>query len=311
MQSMFDTIIIGAGPTGLTAAMYAARRMMKTLVVSKDLGGQLMWAAEIKNYPGIKEVTGYELAQIMSRQVKDLGVEIKAEQVISIKKSADSSFRVETSKDNYESKTVIVAMGLAPKQLNLAKENEFVGRGISYCANCDGPFFKDKTVAVIGGGNSALDAAEVMSKIAKLVYLVYHKPKFKGFESLIAQVENKSNIIIMLDSDIIEIIGSQRLEKIKVKRLAEQTTQEVEVDGLFVEIGYAPKTELLTGLADRDSKEQIIVDSSGKTSLAGMFAAGDVTSSEFKQVVVGCGQGAVAALSAYKYLQEKEADVSH
>lgn len=303
---MHDTIIIGAGPTGLTAAMYAARRMMKTLVISQDVGGQLLWTAEIKNYPGIKSISGPELARNMSQQVKDLDVEIKIEQIVKIEQKIVTSFQVITNKNSYETKTIIHAMGLAPKQLNLANEKELVGRGISYCANCDGPLFKGKIVAVIGGGNSALDAAEVLSKIAQQVYLVYHKPKFKGFESLITQVEHKSNITLLLDSDIVAIAGDQQLEKIKVKHLGDQSVREITVNGLFIEIGHAPKTDMLADLAIRDSKGYIIVDLSGKTSRSGMFAAGDVTAGEFKQIVVGCGQGAVAALSAYKYLQNRQ-----
>lgn len=308
---MFDTIIIGAGPTGLTAALYAARRMMKTLVVSRDLGGQLIWAAEIENYPGIKSISAIELTQKMSQQVKDLGVEIKIEEVVKIMKINHDVFRIVTGKNSYEAKSIIITMGLTPKKLNLAREQELVGRGISYCANCDGPLFKGKTVAVIGGGNSALDAAELMSKIAKQVYLVYRKPELKGFESLAARVERKNNVTIMLDSDIVEIVGSQNLEKIKVKNLNTQAVSEFGADGLFIEIGYAPKTELLAGLVERDSKGQIIVDLSCKTSQEGLFAAGDVTIIGFKQIVIGCGQGAVAALSAYKYLREKQAQAAN
>lgn len=197
-------------------------------------------------------------------------------------------------------------MGLSPRRLNIPGEKELTGRGVSYCANCDGPLFKNKVVAVVGGGNAALDAAEVLSKIAKKVYLIYRRSKFKGFEILADKVNKKNNIDIRLDSEIIEILGSQKLEKLKVTNTIEQTVTELRVDGLFIEIGHEPKTDMVAGLVARDSKGQIVVDLSGKTSLNGVFAAGDITQNEFKQIIISCGQGAVAALSAYKYLQTKK-----
>jgi len=303
---MYDIIIIGAGPTGLTAAIYAARRMMKTLVISKNIGGQMVWASEIANYPGVKTIGAIELVQNMSQQVKDFGVGIKIDEVKKIDKNTDGSFKIDGKKQSYLTKTIVLAMGLAPKQLGLARENQLVGKGISYCANCDGPLFKGKPVAVVGGGNAALDATEVLSKIASQVYLIYHKPKFKGFESLVAWVEARKNIIIMLASDVVEIIGEQKLERLKIENKIDRTVKEIKVDGFFIEIGHTPKTEWLANLVERDGKGQIIVDLSAQTSQAGVFAAGDVTPGEFKQIIIGCGQGAVAALSAYKYLQEKK-----
>ncbi len=300
---MFDTIIIGSGPTGMTAAIYASRRMMKVMVISKNIGGQVIWASDIKNYPGIEYVTGVDLINKMSQQVKDLGVEIKVDEVKKISKNVDGSYLIETGKNSYSAKTIIIAMGLAPKQLNLPNEVELTGRGISYCANCDGPLFKGKKVAVAGGGNAALDAAEVMSKIASQVYLIYRKPQLKAFESLIAAVKDKSNVEVILDSEISKIIGEEKLEKLEVIANISKISRTIEVEGLFVEIGHEPKTDLVADLVKRDTLGQIIVDLSGKTSQDGIFAAGDVTPSEFKQIIVGCGQGAVAALSAYKYLQ--------
>lgn len=303
---MFDTIIIGAGPAGLAAAIYASRRMMKTLVISKNVGGQIIWTSEIENYPGIKSIKGPNLAIQMFEQAKSFGVETRTEEVNKIVKQDDGIFSVYTGKSKYEAKTVIIAMGLSSRKLNLPNEDELVGRGISYCANCDGQFFKGKTVAVAGGGNAALDAAEVMSKIAGEVYLIYKNSKFKAFEILVAEIKDKKNVSVMMDSSITEIVGKEKLEKIKVINNLDQTTKELALDGLFVEIGYQTKTDLVADLVARDSKGQIVVDLNGKTSLDGMFAAGDVTQIEFKQIVTSCGQGAVAALSAYKYLQGKK-----
>ncbi|MDO8668306.1 MAG: thioredoxin-disulfide reductase [bacterium] len=303
---MFDTIIIGAGPTGLTAAIYASRRMMKTLVISKNTGGQIIWTSDIENYPGIKSTKGPALANIMLEQAKSFGVEVKIEEVNRITKQGDGSFSVKTNRGKYEAKTMIIAMGLAPRLLNLPNEKALIGQGISYCANCDGLFFKGKTVAVIGGGNAALDAATVMSKIASQVYLIYRNSKFKGFEIMANRVKEKKNIEILMNSEITEILGKDKLEKLTILNKIDQTSKELKVDGLFVEIGHEPETELVADLVERDSKGQVVVDLSGKTSLDGIFAAGDVTQSEFKQIVIGCGQGAVAALSAYKYLQNKK-----
>lgn len=302
---MFDTIIIGAGPTGLSAAIYASRRMMKTLIISKNIGGQITWTSEIENYPGIKLIKGANLASEMHEQAKNFGVLFKAEEVKKITRQNNGSFMVLADKEKYIGKTIIIAMGLTTKTLNLPNEKNLVGKGVSYCANCDGLFFKGKVVAVVGGGNAAMDAAQVMSKIASRVYLIYRRSKLMGFEILIAKIKDKSNVEIMLDSEITEILGEQRLEKIKVKNNIDQTVKALAVDGLFIEIGHEPKTDLVADLVKRDSKGQIIADLGGKTSLDGIFAAGDVTQSEFKQIVVGCGQGAVAALSAYKYLQVK------
>src|SRR3989338_5256154 len=190
---MFDIIIIGAGPAGLAAAIYASRRLMKTLIIAKNISGQVICASDIKNYPGFDFVSGVDLINKTSQQVKNLGVEIKLDEVKKISQSTDGNFLIEAGKSNYLTRTIIIAMGLAPKQLNLDKENELTGRGISYCANCDGPLFKGKTVAVAGGGNAALDAAEVMSKIADKVYLIYRQQQFKAFESLVMAVKDKKN----------------------------------------------------------------------------------------------------------------------
>ena len=303
---MFDVIIIGAGPTGLTSAIYASRRMLKTLVISKNIGGQVIWTSEIENYPGIKSINGPKLAINMHEQAKNFGVEISTAEVNKIIRQDNGNFTVYAGKEKYETRSIIIAMGLAHKSLNLPREKELVGRGISYCANCDGPLFKGKTVAVVGGGNAALDAAEVMSKIASKVYLIYRKSKFRGFEILVSKVADKGNIKTILDSDIIGISGEQKLETIKIKNNLNQVVEDLKVDGLFIEIGHEPKTDLVADLVARDGKGQIIVDLNCQTSLEGMFAAGDVTQGEFKQIVIGCGQGAVAALSAYKYLQAKQ-----
>jgi NADH-dependent peroxiredoxin subunit F len=303
---MFDTIIIGAGPTGLTAAIYTARRMMKTLIISKNIGGQTVWASEIMNYPAIESIKGPELINKMLGQVKNFGVELKSDEVNKITKQDDGNYVVHTDNDKFKAKTVIIAMGLSPKCLKLPNEKELTGKGISYCATCDGPFFKNKIVAVVGGGNAALDAALVMSAIAKQVYLIYRKTQFKGFEIMVEKVKKIANIKIMLENEVCGLVGTKKLEKIQITNLVNKEITELKVDGLFIEIGHEPKTNAAAELVERDSKGQILVDLSCQTSQAGIFAAGDVTQGEFKQIIIGCGQGAIAALSAYKYLHTKE-----
>ncbi|MDD5071666.1 MAG: thioredoxin-disulfide reductase [Patescibacteria group bacterium] len=306
---MYDTIIIGSGPAGMTAAIYAARREMKALIIGKELGGQMVWASEIENYPGFKKIGNYDLIIKMQEQVKGLGVEIKTSEVKKIEKGDDGIFILHTGKEDYRARTVIIAMGLSPRRLAIPGEEEFNGKGVSYCANCDGPFYKDKIVAVIGGGNAALDAAEVMSKIAKKVYLIHRREEFKAFESLVKDVQERENIELFLNFDSKEIFGKDRVEKIKVLDNKTQKEKELEIDGIFVEVGRVAHTDLVAELAERDAGGQIVVDEKQGTKTPGLFAAGDVTNrSEFKQITIALGEGTIAALAAYQYLQLKEGE---
>jgi len=306
MKNVYDTIIIGSGPAGMTAAIYAARREMKTLVIGKELGGQMVWASSIENYPGFKKIDNYDLIVKMQEQVKGLGVEIKTDEVKRIEKK-DGIFILSASKDQYEAKTVIIAMGLAPRRLAIPGEEEFNGKGVSYCANCDGPFYKDKVVAVVGGGNAALDAAEVMSKIAKKVYLIHRRNEFRGFEALIEDVKARKNIEILLETETKEISGKNRVGKIKITDNKTGEEKEIEVDGIFIEVGRAAHTDLVAELAERDGNGQIMVDEKQGTKTPGLFAAGDVTNrSEFKQITIAMGQATIAALAACQYLEMKE-----
>lgn len=302
---MYDVIIIGTGPAGYTAAIYAARRQMKTLVIGKEAGGQLVWASEIENYPGFKKIDNFELITKMQDQVKSLNVEILSSEVQKIQK-VEEKFVLNTASGTYEASTVIIAMGLSPRRLEIKGEKEFNARGVSYCANCDGPFYKDKIVTVIGGGNAALDAAEVLSKIAKQVYLVHRNDQFKGFEILLEEVKKKANIELILNSEVKEISGNLKVEKISILNNQTNETRELNTDGVFVEIGRIASTDLVDELVERDEKNQILVDEKCKTKTPGVFACGDVTQVPFKQITIACGQATIAALAAYEYLQLKE-----
>jgi thioredoxin-disulfide reductase len=302
---MYDTIIIGSGAAGMTAGIYAVRRKMKTLIIGRQVGGQIIWASTIENYPGFKSVSSFELIQKMEDQVKSLGVEMKTEEVKKIIKDGDS-FSVITDKERYQGKTIIMAVGLSPRRLNIPGEKELTGRGVSYCANCDSPLFKNKVVAVVGGGNAALDAAEVLSRIARQVFLIHRTDHFRGFEVLAGKIKQRDNIEIILNSQVQEIIGAGQLAKIKIINSKTSEIKEFAVDGVFIEIGREAYTEIVADLVKRDANKKIIIDLDCQTSQPGIFAAGDVTQVSFNQIVIACGQGAVAALSVYKYLQTKK-----
>ena len=274
-HSIYDTIIIGAGPGGMTAGIYAARREMKTLIIGKEPGGQIMWASEIENYPGFKSIDNYELISRMQEQVSSLGVNLKMEGVTEINKENDI-FSLKTEKDTYQARTVIITMGLAPRKLNVPGEEEFIGKGISYCANCDGPFYKNKTVGVVGGGNSAMDAAEVLSKIAEQVYLIHRREEFKAFAALTEEVKKKDNVELVLNSEIKEISGEEKLNKVTVLNNQTQQEKELEMDGLFIEIGRVAHTDWLAEWVERDEADQIKADKKCQTKTPGLFAAGDV-----------------------------------
>lgn len=308
---IYDTIIIGAGPAGFTAAIFATRREMKTLVIGREVGGQIVWAGEIENYPGFKSIKNYEFIERFKDQAISCGAEFKEAEVEKIEKLADDTFKILTSKEEFITKSVILAIGLSPRRLAVPGELEFSGKGVSYCANCDGPFYRGKTVAVIGGGNAALDAAEVLSKIASKVYLLHRNKEFKAFDSLLSEVSRRENIEIMTDFKIKSIAGDKKVEKISYEIAGENIEKEILIDGVFIEIGRIAHTDLVAEFVDRDEKMQLMVNNKMETKTPGIFAAGDVTNaSEFKQITVAIGQSTIAALTAYKYLQSKDSSLN-
>lgn len=305
LKKIYDTVIIGSGPAGMTAGIYAARREMQALIIGKELGGQVMWASEIENYPGFKNIQASDLIMKIQDQVSSLGVPFIHEEVKKIEKNQDG-FLLWTNGNSVFAKTVIVAMGLSPRRLEIKGEQEFSGRGVTYCANCDGPFYKNKVVAVVGGGNSALDAAEVLSKIAKQVYLIHRSDQFRAFDALVSEVKAKKNLEILTYTRIQEILGGSKVEKIRILNTQSDKSSELAVDGVFIEVGRIAHTDLVADLVELNEDKQIIVDASGRTKTKGLFAAGDVTNTPFKQITIAMGSATTAALSAYQYLQLKE-----
>ena len=311
---MLDVIIIGAGPAGLTSAIFASRRGLKIMLISKEFGGQVITTPRIENYPGFKEITGVELMNRMKEQVENLNVNIVYEEVKEIIER-EGSFIINTEKSEYKGKAVILALGKSPRRLNVPGEEEFDGKGISYCVTCDGPLFKDETVAVVGGGNAALDAALYMSEIAKKIYLIHRRAKLRGFEYLVKKVKSRKNVELVLNSVVKEFKGDDVLHSMVVENVDTKEKRTLDVSGVFIEIGSEVKTEFVKELVKLDEKGHIIINNKCETFYPnseiihpGIFAAGDVTNTPFKQIVVATGQGAIAALQAYNYIKELEGE---
>jgi len=298
-EKIYDLIIVGAGPAGLTAAVYAGRYLLNTLVIGELKGGTISQAHNVCNFPSYKSITGTELTKRLVEQVRYLGIKIEHGRVEAIKKNGD--FEIKTSSSIYRSKTIILASGSEKRKLNVSGEKEFLGRGVSNCATCDATFFKDKNVAVIGGSNAALTSALLLSEYAKKIYIIYRKEKFFRAEpAWIKQVEDNKKIQPVFNSIIKEIIGSNNVEKIIL-----DSNRELYVDGVFIEIGVIPNTGLAEQLNLDLDNGYIITEKTQNTSLQGVFAAGDITNNPLKQAVTASAEGAIAASSAYELITEK------
>ncbi|MBS3076453.1 FAD-dependent oxidoreductase [Candidatus Pacearchaeota archaeon] len=293
----YDLIIIGAGPAGLTAAVYSARFKIKTLVLGSLPGGLAGEAHEVCNFPSYGKISGMELMMKMVKQVQDLGVQIKSEEVENIKQG--KTFEIKTKKNSYTAKKLIIATGSERRKLNAPREKELLGKGISYCATCDSGFYKDKIVAVIGGGDAALTASLLLSRFAKKVYIIYRKDKFsRGDPTWVDQAEKTKNIEFIFNSEITNLFGKSSLEEIEING-----KEKIKVDGLFIEVGSVPNTKLAEMLKLKLSHGYIEVDKNQKTNVDGVYAAGDITNNPLKQIVTACAEGAIASQTAYKELQ--------
>ncbi|MEI6039965.1 MAG: FAD-dependent oxidoreductase [Candidatus Berkelbacteria bacterium] len=297
---MYDSIIVGGGAAGMSAAIYLVRKKLEVLLISPDFGGQAAKSSEIENYLGFTKITGPELMQKFSEHIEALGVQSKMEEVEKITKT-ENGFLLETPSGQYETKSVLLASGKMPRHLDVPGEEEFSGRGVCYCAVCDGPLFHDKTVAVIGGGNSALDAALEIEKYAKKVYLVNLDEDFKGDEIRKDKVKASEKIELITNAKTKEFFGEGLLKGMKY---IDKTgaVKELAIDGAFVEIGWTPATGLVEGLVELNDLKEIKIDLENRTSVPGIFAAGDVTDVREKQIIIAAGEGAKAALNAWSYI---------
>jgi len=300
---LYDLIIIGAGPAGMTAAVYAARKKMNALLLSKDHGGQLLWTSGIENYMGFQFIEGFELMQKFEEQVKQFPLEQRIGQGAVSLAQVDGGFEIGTDAgESYQARAVIIATGKRPRQLGVPGEEELKGRGVTYCATCDGPLFAGEKVAVIGGGNSALEAVDDMIKIAEHVHLI-SLTALDGDQIIIDRVKKATNVTILVEHTVTEIHGSGRVEGVTVKDLRTGEQSRLDVGAVFIEIGLIPNSEFAKGISKRNELDEIEVDQGCELGVPGLFAAGDVTNVPEKQIVVAAGEGAKAALRAQRYLQ--------
>lgn len=301
-EIMRDIIIIGAGPAGLTAGIYAARAGKSSIILESDyFGGQIATSPEVENYPSIKKISGFELANNMVEQAADLGVEMDIDRITALTAEQDGSFTLSGENGKYKAKSVIIACGAKNRQLGLPKEKAFIGSGISYCALCDGAFFKDKIVAVNGGGNTALEEAIYLTTHCAKVYIIHRRDEFRGEDKLVKQLKKKSNIEFVLDSEIIELLGEDRLTGIKVINKKTEETREIMLDGLFVAIGKAPDSKYLSDMITLDENGYIIAGEDCKTKIEGVFVAGDCRTKAVRQLTTATADGTVASVGAIAY----------
>lgn len=297
---MYDLIIVGAGPSGMSAALYALRANRSVLILEKEsFGGQIINASNIENYPAISNISGFDFATNLYNQIKNLGVEFKYEEVLEVTEKMD----VKTSKNMYHAKSIIIATGLRKRRLNITGEDRLLGKGISYCATCDGNFFKEKTVAVVGGGNTALEDALYLSNICHKVYLIHRRDKFRGEEKLICEVFKKDNIELVLNSNVAGINGSEYLESIEVTD-SENNISTLDIDGLFIAIGNIPDNKRFENVVTLDSDGYIITDDNLCTKTDKIYVVGDTRVKTLRQLATATADGVIAATNAIKGMED-------
>jgi len=303
MKKIYDLIIIGAGPAGITAAVYAARKKMDILVITKDIGGQASWSGDIQNYTGYQFISGPELAIKFEEHMRKFDFEIKENEEVKEVTSRNEKLFIKTDKDNYQAKTVIVASGKRSRELGVPGEQEFKNKGLTYCATCDGPLFSERDVAVIGGGNSALDAALQLIKIANRIYIINFTDNLTGDAIMQDKARADKKVSIFNNSQVKEILGDAFVQAIKIEEDKEEKT--LDVQGIFVEIGLIPNSDFAVDL-EKNERKEIVVNQRNETNLPGVFAAGDVTNVPEKQIIIAAGEGAKAVLSAFRYLSTRK-----
>lgn len=302
-NNCYDVIIIGGGPGGYCAALYAARANLSTLVIEKFApGGQMATTEIVENYPGFVDgINGFELGMQMKRGAERFGVKTKLAEVKSVELDKNPKL-VHTAKDTFEAKTVILALGAFPRELGLENERNLRGRGVSYCATCDGMFYRDKTVVIVGGGNTAVADAIFLAKICKKVYLVHRRDELRASKTYMESLEKTANIEFLWSSEVVEILEDEFVTGAKVKSRKDDSIQEIACDGIFVAIGNIPNTELIKGQVELDEAGYVLADETTKTNIPGVFAVGDMRQKPLRQIVTAVSDGAVASKYAEEYI---------
>lgn len=299
MSEQYELAIIGTGPAGMNAAIYAARYKIKTLVLGEVMCGMAAEAHEICNLFGFSKIKGYELAAKIQEHAASLGIETKQEKAIQVMKKNDG-FEIKTNEGTYSAKKIILAMGTEKRKLGIKRENEMIGRGVSYCATCDGAFYKNKIAGVVGGGNSALTAALMISEFANKVYIIYRQDKFSRAEpAWVEAVAKHAKIEPVFKANVIELIGEKKLESVKL-----DNGTLLKLDGLFIELGSEPNTSLCQQLGVELENGQIKTDKTQKTNVPGVYAAGDITNNVLKQIITAAAEGAIATAQIYSELRK-------
>jgi thioredoxin reductase (NADPH) len=302
---MFDVIIVGAGPAGLCAGLYCIREGLNTVILERMVaGGQMATTEAIENYPAIDKISGFELAEQMSQQVKNLGGVIKSGDVVAYELDKDVK-KVITPKETFEAKAVILAMGAIRRTLGVPGEAEFASKGVSYCATCDGFFFKGRTVAVVGGGDTAVADAEYLANLCEKVYLIHRRDQFRAAPIRVDRIAKNPKVTILYDTVVTSVNGSQTVESISVQNVKSKEESTFPVSGVFMAVGTHPQTDNLQGILNMDQEGYILAGEDCKTSLEGVFVAGDLRKKPLKQIVTALADGAVSAFGAGEYIREK------
>jgi thioredoxin reductase (NADPH) len=303
MPKQYDVIIIGGASAGLSAALYTSRQNLKTLVVTKDIGGQALLTDSIQNYPGYQNIGGFELLTKFQEQAMLYGTEFLYDEVQSISR-AQGGFTVKSYSQENTAEVIILAFGKTPRDLGVAGENELKGKGVSYCAVCDGPLFKSKKVTVVGNGDNAIEAASYLSSLVSNLYIIQSTEKIRGDEETVNSLKSMKNVEFINGSTVDRILGENSVTGVELK--TKDGKNSLETDAVFIEMGYIARTDLVKDLVELNKIGEVVVDKFCATTQEGIFACGDVTDTPYKQVVISAGQGAIAALSAYNYIQRKK-----
>jgi len=306
MNNIYDLLIIGGGPAGMTAGIYTARQKLKTLLITKNFGGQMFQkAATIENYPGFEEISGADLIQKFEKHLKSHQIDIEINTVKNVEKNGGIFLITASDKKQFQSKAVIVASGADPRPLEVEGEKEFIGKGVSYCVACDGPLYAGKTVVVVGGGNAGFEAAISLSNYARKIYILESGNKIKAEQAIQDQIKKIAKISLLTEVVLQKIQGNNFVESVVYQEKASKKSVTLDVQGIFVEIGSQPATSFVKDLVDFNEKDEIIADpKTSMTRTPGLFTAGDVDDVPYKQIVIACGEGAKAAISVSAYLQK-------